>query len=357
MPYIDKSVNSRKIENICVIRLSAIGDVVNTALVVSTLRKSLPHANITWIIESGQYDIVKHLKNIHFVLFDKKNKIQSLRTIRKELKGTIFDALLLMQYSLRANLLSTLVKSPLRIGYQYPRSREGHRLFINQRIGGENEHVVDTLFEFAEVLGVTERMNHLESLYTKSDCDFVEQYISPQHKTLLISPCASEEVKQWSIKCYAEFAAYANKKYSMQVILCADDKSSSYDYCKKIQQQTTCEILNLAGQTTLNQLCALVKYCDVVLSPDSATAHIASAVNTPVISLYAVTNPNRAGPYNSRKWCVDYYHKATRVFLNKTPHDIRWGTKIRRKGVMDMITLKDVCEKMDILFDELNTRN
>jgi len=87
----------------------------------------------------------------------------------------------------------------------------------------------------------------------------------------------------------------------------------------------------------------------VLLTPDSGPAHMAGMVDLPVIGLYAATNPQRAGPYYSRQWCVDKYDAAARQYLGKPAAEIPWTTKIERPGVMDLITVADAVAKLDAL--------
>jgi heptosyltransferase I len=73
---------------------------------------------------------------------------------------------------------------------------------------------------------------------------------------------------------------------------------------------------------------------------------MASTVGTPVIGLYAATNPARSGPYLSRQWCVDKYDVAARRLLGRSAAQIPWTTKIEKPGVMDLITPEDVTRKL-----------
>jgi heptosyltransferase I len=106
-------------------------------------------------------------------------------------------------------------------------------------------------------------------------------------------------------------------------------------------------VVNQIGKDTLPQLLGLMSRSTVLLSPDSGPAHMATMVGLPVIGLYAATNPQRAGPYNSRDWCVDKYDEAARKFLGKPASQIPWTTKIERPGVMDLIAVGDVTAKLD----------
>ena len=74
----------------------------------------------------------------------------------------------------------------------------------------------------------------------------------------------------------------------------------SIDHHRRHFHRTTLDplrdpVLNLAGQTTLRELCAALKLCLVVVTNDSGPMHIAAAMNRPLVSLFGPTNPTRTG--------------------------------------------------------------
>ena len=78
----------------------------------------------------------------------------------------------------------------------------------------------------------------------------------------------------------------------------------------------------------------------------SSSAHIASALYTPVIGLYAATWSRRSGPYNSLDLCVDRFEEAAQKFRSKPAENLRWGTRIEEPGVMDLIKPEDVISRI-----------
>ncbi|MEO7072494.1 MAG: glycosyltransferase family 9 protein, partial [Rhodanobacter sp.] len=105
--------------------------------------------------------------------------------------------------------------------------------------------------------------------------------------------------------------------------------------------------LDLIGKDTLKKLLALLSRASLLLSPDSGPMHMANAVGTRVLGLHAASNPDRSGPYSDRRWCVNRYDQAARKYLGRPASAIRWGTKIERPGVMDLISIDDVIERFD----------
>jgi heptosyltransferase I len=110
---------------------------------------------------------------------------------------------------------------------------------------------------------------------------------------------------------------------------------------------------NRVGEDNLPQLLALLARATVLLSPDSGPVHMATMVGTPVIGLYAATNPARSGPYLSRNWCVDAYPQAAERFRGRRAEQLPWTTKIEVPGVMDLIEVPQVTAKLDALLGSL----
>ncbi|HSS64044.1 MAG TPA: glycosyltransferase family 9 protein, partial [Gammaproteobacteria bacterium] len=84
--------------------------------------------------------------------------------------------------------------------------------------------------------------------------------------------------------------------------------------------------------------------------PDSGPAHMATAAGTPVIGLYASSNPDRTGPYLSRGLTVNMYPDAVQQFLGKSVDDIRWGRRVRDPRAMGLIRLASVNDRIDRVF-------
>jgi heptosyltransferase I len=101
----------------------------------------------------------------------------------------------------------------------------------------------------------------------------------------------------------------------------------------------------------LKELVALIDAADLVICPDSGPAHMATTVSTPVLGLYATSNPDRTGPFFSREITVNRYPDATQRYLGKSVEQLKWGQRVRHPDAMDLITIEDVKGKIDAFFD------
>jgi len=130
-----------------ILRLSALGDITHALPIFHTIRQAWPNTKITWIIGKSEYKLIKDLRDVEFVIFDKKAGFSAYRDVRNKLKTKHFDILLHMQMSLRASLISLLVSAEIKIGFDKKRAKDGQWLFTNKKIQHkEKQHVIDRLF-------------------------------------------------------------------------------------------------------------------------------------------------------------------------------------------------------------------
>lgn len=331
-------------------RLSAIGDATHVVPVVRAIRKHLPDASITWIIGKLEARLLSGLEDVEFIVFDKQGGLGSIRQLRQALKDRKFDVLLHMQVAARANLLSKLVTAPVRIGWDKPRWRDRHQWFINQSVASiAGQHQVDAFLEFARALDIPAGPPVWNLPVSGQDTDWANRVLGEGPPILMISPCSSHPLRNWAASRYAEVADHAIDRLGMRVVLTGGPSALEIQTGKDIESVMRHQVLNLIAKDTIKQSVALLKQAAVVLSPDSGPVHIASALDVPVIGLYAATPSRRSGPYNSLELCVDKYSEAARTFKNTGPQNLRWGQRIEYPGVMDLIGTHEVIEKLGTL--------
>ncbi len=332
---------------VCVLRLSAIGDVCHTLAVVRTLQAAWPDARFTWVIGKLEARLLAGIPEIEFVVFDKKRGFAAYRDLRRAMRGRRFDLLLHMQLALRASIASLLIPARCKLGFNRERARELQWLFTTHRIRpSERQHVLDGLFGFAERAGVFDRLLRWDIPVGRDALDHAAHVIPDGQPTLVISPCSSHPARNWSPEHYAAVADHAAGVLGLNVLLCGGPSLIERRMGDAILAGMQHPCTDLIGKDTLPGFLATLARASALLTPDSGPAHMATAVGTPVIGLYAATNPARSGPYLSRQWCVDRYDAAARKFLGKPAAEIPWTTKIEEPGVMDLIQPEDVIKKL-----------
>lgn len=328
--------------SICLLRLSALGDVTHVVPLVRTLRAGLPAASLHWVIGKGERRLLEGLDGVTFHEYDKRSGLAGMRALRRQLAGTRFNALLQMQVAARANLLSAFIPARRRVGYDRSRSKDLHGLFINERIADRpGLHVLDAIGSFCEPLGLRQTEVRWELPVPDDARDWARtQWPDDGAPTLVISPCSSHVLRNWRAERYAAVAHHAASR-GWRVVLCGGRSDLERATGDAILAGLDAPALDLIGKDTLKQLPALLERADLVMTPDSGPMHIANAMGTKVLGLHAASNPARSGPYSDRRYCVDRYDDAARKYLGRPASALPWGTKIEREGVMDLVSVDD----------------
>ncbi len=334
-------------ENICILRLSALGDATHVLPVVRAIQDHWPETHITWIIGKLEHRLLRGLDAVEFIEFDKRGGRSALFELRRKLRERHFDVLLHMQVAARANLLSKLIRAPLRLGWDRARSRDFHFAFVRQQVASVPfQHQVQGFLEFPRALGLTIDEPRWDLPIDSKAMQWAEEQLSERENVLLINACSSHPLRNWPADRYAAVADHAASQLGMSVVLSGGPGTLEVETAAAIKRKMQAPCLNLVGKDTLEQSKALLKQSTLVISPDSGPAHIASALGTPVLGLYAATWSRRSGPYNSLDLCVDRFAEAAVRFRNSVPEDLRWGTRIEEAGVMELIEVDEVIEKL-----------
>lgn len=327
-------------------RLSALGDVCHTLPVINTLRAAWPGTRFTWIIGKPEAQLIGDVPGIEFLSFDKAAGRLAYRELRRRLAGQRFDLLLHMQMSLRASLASRAVHAPVRLGFDRRRAHDFQWLFTNQRIPHvEREHVMDSFFGFARALGVTEQRLEWNIPIPDTARARAKEFIPDGENALILSPCANARLRNWRnwpFERYVPVADCAARELGWRVIVTGGPSETEREAAEIIAAQSHADIVNLQGKTSLKELLALIARARAVITPDSGPVHMATAVGTPVIGLYATTNPDRAGPRLSQQWRINRYPDAVRKYLGKTVEEVPWGTRVRNPDAMSLISSEEV---------------
>ncbi|MGV6851877.1 MAG: glycosyltransferase family 9 protein [bacterium] len=328
-------------QHISILRLSALGDVCNTVPLIHALKQSKPTSQISWIIGHNEYQLVKRLKGVDFITIDKSNIIKARKKIRSFYRRSPSDIQLMPQYALRASLIAQATHSPQRVGYDKIRSRDLQSIFINQRIEHQpHQHVVDAYLDFVK---------KIVPWNGKADFSMPEvedTIIAKIHKLcgddyIVIAPSASNPIRNWSLESTLKVIRFIRQILGIRIILAGSPALNEMQLCQQIEQSANVPLINLCGKTSLQELLALIKNARVVIAPDSGPAHIANACKTPIIGLYACSNPQRSGPYN-QEFVINKYPQACEQFLSKSVEEVPFGTRINHADAMNLIQLDDV---------------
>ncbi|HBR98033.1 MAG TPA: glycosyl transferase [Gammaproteobacteria bacterium] len=344
--------------SICLLRLSALGDVTHMLPVLHTLQKCHPQSRITWIIGKTEYQLVEGLAGVEFIIFDKSQGASGLARLRQQLRARQFDVLLHMQAALRASLISLFVPATHKVGFDRARAADFQWLFTHARIPARpRQHVLDGFFGFLEAIGIEERHMRWSPPIPDDAHAFARPLKPSSSRCLVINPSSSvrkNNFRNWRAERYAEIADYAAELHGMRVILTGGPSDAERDLSQHILRLSQGDHLDLTGKTSIKQMLAVLSMADLVIAPDTGPAHMATAVGTPVIGLYVTSNPYRTGPYNDLDAVVNAYPRAVDRAFGKSVDEITWGKRVRDPDAVDLITVDAVKHQLDHCVTQLN---
>jgi len=336
---------------ICVLRLSAIGDVCHAVSTVQAIQRQYPDASISWVIGKVEAQLLEHLPGIEFIIFDKSKGFKAYTELRNAMKKRQYDILLHMQLAFRANLAAYFIPAKIKLGFAKERSKELHSLFVNEHItNSKGMHVLEGFRDFARAIGVADSEPSWQIPLPKEVKLWAANQL-PQTPFVVISPGASKAERNWLADRYAKVADYCHNK-GFTVIMTGGPSAMERSLGDSILRHSQTAIIDLIGQTNLKQLLAVLKAASFVIAPDSGPAHMAVTQGTPVIGLYAHSNPRRTGPYLYLDYVADAYTAAATKQLQCQADELPWGFRLKGESLMQQISVEQVTHLIDKISNE-----
>ncbi len=339
---------------IALLRLSALGDLVLATPLVATLHRAFPQAELTWITTRMGQQLMEGLEGVRFRVVDKIRSPAGWWRFRREMAGERFDVILAAQASLRANLMLLAISGGHRIGFDRARARDFQGWFVDSTVLARDEHLADGFLGFAGAMGVPESawVRTCRIPLTTADREGVLGWL-PKGRFLAINPSASKVERNWNAAGYVELGRRVRRELGWSVVLTGGRGLGERQLADAVAAGIGEGVTDLVGRTTPRQLAAVFEKAEALLAPDTGPVHIAHAVGTPVVGLYAVARPALTGPYRAMEWCVDGYPEAVRRCLGRDPGSVGWHVRVHDARAMDGITVERVWERMRALAETM----
>ena len=337
---------------LCILRLSAIGDVCHAVALVERIQRTRPDIEITWVIGKVEHLLVGDMPGVRFVVFDKKQGRQAYWDLRAALKGIHFDVLFVMQVALRANIASLFIRAKIKVGFDKKRSKELHHWFVSEHIAPQQHpHVLEGFMGFADAVSIPSggpprwHIPIPEAAQRRAD-----DLLQALGQYLVISPSASKAERNWTLTGYQMVAQFA-KQHGYAVVLCGGPSDAERALGQSIASEGLVDC-NLIGQTNLKELVAILSKARLVVAPDTGPAHMATAAGTPVLGLYAHSNPRRTGPYLSQASVVSVYDEVIEEQQGKPWQSLPWGIRAKGSDLMNRISEQEVRSQLEAQLSE-----
>ncbi|MEQ1656399.1 MAG: lipopolysaccharide heptosyltransferase II [Nitrospira sp.] len=287
---------------ILLIKPSSLGDIVHAMPVVAAFKQRWPSAHLTWLVKRQWAEIVQRIEGVDAV-WPVDPSLKSWVGQAMALRAQQFDLVVDLQGLLRSALVARMTGCAQRVGFA--NGREGSPWLYSHRVPVPTQemHAVDRYLLVAAELGVpvkdvpqfrfrllSQDVTTLRELFRRKGIDLDAPWV------------AMNVSARWQTKCWpaASFAAVAMQLAArgigpLVVIGGPDEREAS----ARVRSLTACPIVDLAGETPIGLLPALLSKACVLITNDSGPMHVAAAVGRPVVSIFGPTSAVRTGPYGA----------------------------------------------------------
>jgi 3-deoxy-D-manno-octulosonic-acid transferase/heptosyltransferase-1 len=304
--------------SILIVKLSAIGDVIQTFPMVEALKKQYPQARIDWVVEEDASDILVGYPVLNRVIISRRKSWQKFLFQRQKIRGTLreigrfihdlrgqdYDWVIDNHGVFKSGLLVFLSRGRRKIGFEASAgiADEGNYLFTNERYRplSIERHALERYLNLVYQIGVEAGPASLEFFvppeFRKKAEDLLRENGFLSRPIVVIHPMAKWETKQWPLENFARLiSAFSQRRASVVVTGGREDEEPVREILRQVNSSS--KVLNLVGRTGLRELAGIFILSNLVLTPDTGPMHLAAAVKAPLIALFGPTAPWRTGPY------------------------------------------------------------
>src|SRR5579884_2363622 len=265
---------------VLVVRLSAMGDVINTLPAAASLKQGIADALVTWIIEPRWAPLLEGNPYIDEVIPFDRRTIQGLRSAWQRLREERFDIAVDFQGLLKSAVVASAAHPRQIVGFDCNRAREcAASWFYSTKVPATAAHVVDQYLGLAAAAGAS------SLVHTFPIPQGAAEGRLPDGPFVLASPLAGWGAKQWPMEFYAELGQQLRQQTGLPLVVNAP---------KRIDVPNA--VAHVSG---IEGLIDATRRATAIVGVDSGPLHLAAALGKPGVALYGPTDPARNGPYRS----------------------------------------------------------
>jgi heptosyltransferase-1 len=263
---------------ILVVRLGSMGDVIAALPAVASLKHSIPHSKITWVIDPKWSLLLEGNPYVDSVLHLDRRTFTGLRQAWRELRAARFDFAVDFQGLVKSALVATLARPERIFGFNAESARESAASwFYSTKVPIRGYHAVERNLDLAAAAGASNILRTFPLPPGRPQADL------PELDFVLASPLAGWGAKQWPLEYYSRLAERLRRECRMPLVL-------DGPYPLHVESTAT-------HVSTLPGLIHATRRATAVVGLDSGPLHLAAALGKPGVAIYGPTDPARHGPY------------------------------------------------------------
>ncbi|MHB8843482.1 MAG: glycosyltransferase family 9 protein [Nitrospirota bacterium] len=340
--------------HILIIKLSAIGDVVQSLPTLEAIKTTFPQSEIDWAVEEAAADILEGHPAINRLLVSRRKAwtvmlrrpstvlkgLEGIRGFLRELRERQYDIAVDLQGLLKSGVVIGLARAKRKIGYSG--TRELSSCFLNERLPAYDieKHALVRYLDVARYLGAVDPKTTC-TLPVSRELNAMRARLagvnSDGRKVILINPMARWKTKLWKEDRFAQLADRLIGERNALVVLTGSP--ADREVTGRIQGMMKHQAVNWAGETTLRELAALAGLSDLFITTDTGPMHLAAAAGARVVALFGPTAPGRTGPYGPGHVVVRAGAECSPCFRRTCDQEMRCMREISVEEVMKVLPI------------------
>jgi heptosyltransferase I len=333
---------SPSLNRIGIVMMSAVGDAVHVLPLLTALKRHQPAVRVTWVLQPGAASLVRgHWAVDEIIPFERALGWRAYPAVRRALRQQTFDVVLALQVYLKAGIVTSFTRSPVKLGFDRARAHDLNWLFTTHRIPARaGQHVQDQYFEFLDALGVPHEPPVWDLGPWPQERAWQRDFLSRFDRPIApIVVATSKPEKDWMPDRWAAVSDALYHDFGLQPVLVGGRSARELAAERVILDQVRAPVHSALG-SGLRNLVGILDGAALALSPDTGPLHMAIALDRPVVSLLGYTNPKRVGPYRR-------YHDLMIDAYGEPGEDYPLSME-NRPGRMPRIAVRDVLDKVEL---------
>ena len=297
------------IKSVLIIKPSALGDVVQSVAIARAIKTQEPSIKLGWLVNAEIASLLEPLSFLSKVHRFERQKLRGMSGLLKRrglliemirgLQAERYDAVIDLQGLARSAWFARSTRARVKVGFANARELAPFFYTIKVDVPDGPIHAMERYTLAAGAIGLDINAQ-LDGDLESSDAErasvcakLAAQGVSADQALIVLCPGARWASKQWPADRFAELAKALHGDYAIALSGAPNER----ELCQRVADFAGVPCANLAGETSLRELAALMREARLCISNDSGPMHIAAAQRTPLVALFGPTDPALTGPY------------------------------------------------------------
>ncbi len=332
-------------QNILIIKLRYIGDVLLSTPIIPLVRRHVPHARISFLVNAGTEAVLAHDPGLQEVMALARGSLLGQIQFLRMLRSRRYDCVIDLTDGDRSAFISVVTGAPVRVGFSHARRwRHWRRWCYTDRLEGlyGAMHMVEYQAKVLEFLGIRDVPGNPQLFLSEDEqraaLHTLETAGLSGQPWIMIHPAARYWFKAWPAERFAALGDALHEK-GFRIVLVGSRHDRSLE--TEILRYANHPFVSLIGHTSLLELAALMKRSRLFIGNDAGPMHMAAAVGCSVVALFGPSNPAVWGPRGNQVNTI-YKGLDCRECFDS-------GCARGEQSCMKLITVEEVMEKAEAL--------